>query len=157
ASSLDASVLAFAIAHIGQVVTDPLATGCAALVSAAFRSAGAKPQWQLGTAGSISDHYIWGQLVYQRDKNAGYSSVGGLADIRPGDVIQFDNYTENGPGGTGANAPHHTAIVQSVNPTTGELDVIQQNANGDPSTEKGHYDLNAITSGVVSIYRPVAG
>jgi len=148
-------VIAFAEAHLGQVVTAPNATGCAALASAALSAAGAAPpKWVV--SGPISDHYSWGTLVYQRSLVTGFAKTGLLTDVRPGDVIQVDQYAEKRPDGSWISADHHTAIVESVNATTGQITVIQQNWNGNPAATRGTFIPDTMTSGVMSIYRPTS-
>jgi len=149
-------VLAFAQANLGQVVTSPAGTGCAALADAALAAAGAVPQSQLGTAGPVADHYVWGTLIFQRSGISGYDPAGVISDIQPGDIIQIDQYAESRPDGSWVSADHHTAIVQSVDPNTGEIVVLQQNWNGNPATTQGVLYPATMTSGVISVYRPVA-
>ena len=156
-SVLESRVAAFANSHVGQVVNAPYATGCAALAVAALSAAGATPQSTLGTAGPNANHYVWGQAVYQRSTNAGYGSIGSLANVHAGDIIQVDGYAESHADGSWIEAAHHTAIVQSVNPVTGVITVLQQNWNGNPATAQGTFDPTSMTSGVITIYRPTAG
>ncbi|OWK34702.1 hypothetical protein FRUB_09544 [Fimbriiglobus ruber] len=153
----NAQVLAFAQSHIGQIATDPDGTQCYALAEAALRASGAVLQTSLGTNGPISDHYAWGQLVYQKDLTGGYANVGTLASIEPGDIIQFDQYSESSPDGSWAVAAHHTAIVESVNAATGQITVLQQNWNNNQTTQEGVFNLQSMTGGVVSVYQPITG
>jgi hypothetical protein len=60
--------------------------------------------------------YVWG---------AGFIEI---RDLQPGDIIQFENHvisiaSENGIEHT---RPHHTAIVESVGATEGEVTVLEQ-------------------------------
>jgi hypothetical protein len=155
APSIGDRVVSFAQSHVGQVVTAPDAVECAALVSSALRSAGAQTQAAFGSYGPFADHYVWGTLVYQASQVDGYGNAGQLSDVRPGDVIQLDRYNQAGPDGW-ATAYHHSAIIESVNPATGQVNVLQQNWNGDQTTERGTLNLSEMTSGVVSVYRPVS-
>jgi hypothetical protein len=155
APSLGDRVVAFAQSRVGQVVTAPDAVECAALVSASLRSAGAQTQAAFGSYGPFADHYVWGTLVYQASQVDGYGNGGQLSDIRPGDVIQLDRYNQSGPDGW-ATAYHHSAIIESVNPATGQVNVLQQNWNGEQTTQRGTLNLSQMTSGVVSVYRPVS-
>jgi hypothetical protein len=155
AAAVGAKVVAFAAANLGTTVTAPDATGCAALVSAALTAAGAKSQEMLGTQGPIADHYVWGTLVYQHSLVSGYSNTGSLAGLEPGDVIQFDQYAEKRPDGSWSSDAHHTAIVESVNPTTGQINVLEQNANGNPAVTRGNFNPSYMTGGVISVYRPI--
>ena len=155
AADLGAAVLAFAQAHVGQVATDPAASGCAALAVAALRSAGADPNPT--AAGPNPLHHSWGRPVYQRDESGAYARLGGLADVRPGDVLQLDGYSETRPDGSWVSAWHHTAIVESVDAATGRVAVLEQNAGGDPAVARGELHPESRTAGVVTAYRPAAG
>jgi hypothetical protein len=155
APSVGDRVVSFAQSRVGQVVTAPDAVECAALVSSALRSAGAQTQASFGSYGPFADHYVWGTLVYQASQVDGYGNGGQLGDVRPGDVIQLDRYNQAGPDGW-ATAYHHSAIIESVNAATGQVNVLQQNWNGDQTTERGTLNLSEMTSGVVSVYRPVS-
>jgi hypothetical protein len=154
--ALNAQVIGFAQANQGQVVTSPEGTGCAALVDAALAAAGGIPQSQLGSTGPISNHYVWGNLIYQRSTVAGYGAAGVLSDIQPGDIIQLDQYTETDANGAWVLADHHTAIVQSVDPNSGEIVVLQQNWNGNQATTQGVLNPAMMTSGVFTVYRPIS-
>jgi hypothetical protein len=115
------SVVGYARSHDGGRVGNG---ECFALADEALRAAGAKSAADFGRVTSHAD-YVWGTSV-------------GLADVQPGDVIQFRNYTyhrvdvvkddrattteERDEG-----RPHHTAIVESVD-GDGALTVWEQNA-----------------------------
>ena len=153
ATAVENRVAAFAVSHVGQLVTAPDAIECAALGSAALAAAGAhSPVW-VGN-GPISNHYGWGALVYQRSMVGGYAQAGTLANIHAGDVIQVDGYGETHADGSWLVAPHHTAIVEAVNPVTGQITVLQQNWNGIQTTTQGVFNPTTMTGGVFSVYRP---
>jgi hypothetical protein len=98
---------------------------CFSLADRALRNAGAKTAADFGTVVPDGD-YVWGTTV-------------NLADLRPGDIIQFRDYrydreidTSN-PDGSGTTAtdmqerPHHTAIVERVG-ANGSVTVLEQNS-----------------------------
>ena len=150
---LEARVAAFAQSHLGQVVTASNATGCAALGVAALAAAGAAPV-NFANTGPIANHYVWGKAIYQHSAVAGYGEIGALGNVRPGDIIQVDGYNESRPDGSWLEAAHHTAIVQSVDPTSGVITVLQQNWNGNQACSQGTLDPTSMNSGLITIYRP---
>jgi hypothetical protein len=96
---------------------------CFTLVDRALRNAGAHSASHYGDVHPDAD-YVWGTPV-------------NLADLRPGDVIQFRDYsydrvvvTETSTGTTrvedGGDRPHHTAVVESVE-ANGAVTVLEQN------------------------------
>jgi hypothetical protein len=97
---------------------------CYTLVNRALRAAEAKTAADFGPVSPDAD-YIWGTSV-------------ALADLQPGDVIQFRDYTyervtvtDDDSGTTteehAEDRPHHTAIVRSVD-GGGAVTVWEQNA-----------------------------
>jgi hypothetical protein len=97
---------------------------CYTLVNRALRAADARTAADYGPVSPDAD-YIWGTSV-------------ALADLRPGDIIQFRDYTyervtviDDDSGTTteehAEDRPHHTAIVQSVD-GGGAVTVWEQNA-----------------------------
>jgi CHAP domain-containing protein len=97
---------------------------CFALVDEALRGAGAKTARDFGTLTADAD-YVWGTSVT-------------LADLQPGDVIQFRDYSYERVVVTRDSSmtttdeltvdrPHHTAIVESVH-ADGAVTVWEQNA-----------------------------
>lgn len=97
---------------------------CFTLVDRALRAADAKSAADYGAVSPDAD-YVWGTSV-------------ALADLRPGDIIQFRDYTysrvtvtDDDTGRTTdeeeGERPHHTAIVQSVD-AGGAVTVWEQNA-----------------------------
>jgi hypothetical protein len=97
---------------------------CFTLVDRALRSAGAKRARDHGSVTPDAD-YVWGTAVT-------------LAELRPGDVIQFRDYrydrevvTESSDGERidedFQERPHHTAVVERVD-GNGAITVLEQNA-----------------------------
>ena len=138
---------------------------CFTLADDALKKAGAKSAADFGTVTDDAD-YVWGTAVK-------------LSDVKPGDFIQFRNYsyerkirTDN-PDGTWSESedkkgrPHHTAIVEQVN-GDGSLVVLEQNApKGDPvarntlyfksgTAESGNTKTTIKVQGAVRFYRPQA-
>lgn len=125
AGSLGARIVAFARDHEGQSVS----TGeCAALADAALQNAGAHDASFYGDITDDAD-YVWGRNI-------------ALKDVRPGDILQFRNYSitttvqttwqfPDGHTETSASwlinqRPHHTAIVARNLGAT--LAILEQNA-----------------------------
>jgi hypothetical protein len=77
---------------------------------------------EIGAARPGSDLYVWGSVVQH-------------ADMQPGDILQFSQFTVtvNQEDGSWAQlsfgAPRHTAIVESVN-SDGSVNLLQQNYDG---------------------------
>jgi hypothetical protein len=121
-ASLGDRVVRFARDRIGRTVGRG---ECFDLVDQALRDAGAKGAADFGTVTPNAD-YVWGTAV-------------GLADVRPGDIIQFRNYrydrtieTATAKDTDFQERPHHTAIVESVD-GEGAVTVLEQNVpDGSP-------------------------
>jgi hypothetical protein len=138
---------------------------CFTLADDALKKAGAKSAADFGKVTDDAD-YVWGTAVK-------------LSDVKPGDLIQFRNYsyerkirTDN-PDGSWSESedkkgrPHHTAIVEQVN-GDGSLVVLEQNApKGDPvarntlyfksgTAESGNTKTTIKVQGTVRFYRPQA-
>src|SRR5688572_29468842 len=108
-TNIGSQVVRFSRQRMGQRVGDG---ECFALADRALRHAGARSADDYGTIVPDAD-YVWGALV-------------SLADVRPGDVVQFRDYrydreveTQNAAGSIVTNTdfqerPHHTAIVERV-------------------------------------------
>ena len=127
-ASIPEQILSFARRRRGERVGDG---ECFALADTALRGAGAKSAADYGTVSPDAD-YVWGQSVT-------------LANLQPGDVVQFRGYrydrevvTEE-TNGTRTETdfqerPHHTAIVDRVE-AGGRVTVLEQNAPpGSPVT-----------------------
>jgi hypothetical protein len=154
ALSLNQKILNFARANIGNTVRLDQGGDCYDFVAEAVRRSGGRVNTHQG-AGTINGqtHYIWGDRVYQKSKLAGWSNTGSLANIKPGDCIQFDG-CKFVNGGSWQKTSHHSAIVESVNTRTGVIKVIHQNIGGVKKVFRGEYNVNQMTTGVMTIYRP---
>jgi len=115
--------------RMGQRVGDG---ECFSLADGALRNAGARTAEDYGTVAPDLD-YVWGSSV-------------SLADLQPGDVVQFRDYrfdreveTRNADGSFTTTSdvqerPHHTAIVERVD-GGGAVTVLEQNSpDGSPVT-----------------------
>jgi hypothetical protein len=137
---------------------------CFTLADRALRSADAKSARDYGSVTPDAD-YVWGASV-------------SLADLRPGDVIQFRDYrydrqvvvetsSETRTSEDTQERPHHTAIVQSVD-GNGAVTVLEQNSpEGSPvtrtqlffsggTTTSGNRTTTVSVSGTFWFYRPEA-
>jgi hypothetical protein len=157
AVSMPAQIVAYARGKISQSVGSG---ECFDLVDEALRKAGAKSAADFGTITPNAD-YVWGTSI-------------ALADVQPGDVIQFRNYRYDRTIDTATAAdtdfqerPHHTAIVERVD-ADGALTVLEQNVpDGSPGQRTQLFFSNVNTStggkkttikvkGTVRFYRPQA-
>ena len=161
-ASIAQEVMTFATQRMGTQHDDGQ---CFTLVDHALKKAGAKSAADFGKVTEDAD-YVWGKAVK-------------LSDAKPGDLIQFRDYsyqrtikTTNSDGSWSEaddkeGRPHHTAIVEQVN-GDGSLVVLEQNAHkGDPvarntlffksgTTESGNTKTTITVQGTVRFYRPQA-
>lgn len=112
---------------------------CFALADQALANAGAKSAADFGAITPEAD-YVWGTSI-------------SLADVRPGDIIQFRNYRYDRDVQTRTSKeittvedfqerPHHTAIVERVD-GGGALTVLEQNSpDGSPVTRNQLFFAN---------------
>ncbi len=159
--SIPEDIVGYAARHSGDRVGDGQ---CFALADRALRAAGAKSAADFGEITPDAD-YVWGSDV-------------SLAGLRPGDIIQFRDYsyertvtTEDSRGSReeshAEDRPHHTAIVQSVG-ADGAVTVWEQNAPegsavtrttlyfSSGTTTRGRTTITVRVSGTFSFYRPQA-
>jgi hypothetical protein len=155
--SMADQIVAYPRSHYGERVGDGQ---CFALADRALRGAGAKSAADFGPSTGDAD-YVWGTPV-------------ALADVRPGDVVQFRDYEyywrADGPDGAyrdeKGGRPHHTAVVESVN-GNGALTVLEQNVRGSAVGRKrlyfasgtftsGNETTTVTVSGSLWFYRPQA-
>ena len=160
-ASMAEQIISFARRNRGSRVGDGQ---CFTLADRALRGANARSAADYGTVTPTAD-YTWGTSVT-------------LAELQPGDVIQFRDYTyervvvtEDDRGTTreehAEDRPHHTAIVESVD-GNGAVTVLEQNApDGSPvtrtqlfftggTTTSGHRTTTITVSGSFWFYRPQA-
>jgi hypothetical protein len=160
-ASMADRIVSYASRQRGERVGDG---ECYTLVNRALRAADAKTAADHGPVSPDAD-YVWGASV-------------ALADLQPGDVIQFRDYTyervtvtDDDSGTTtdehAEDRPHHTAIVQSVG-SGGAVTVWEQNApEGSPvrrtqlfftsgTTTSGNTTTRISVRGTFWFYRPEA-
>jgi hypothetical protein len=160
-ASMSDRIVSYASRQRGDCVGDG---ECYTLVNRALRAADAKTAADYGAVSPNAD-YVWGASV-------------ALADLRPGDVIQFRDYTytrvsvTDDDSGTATDEeegerPHHTAIVQSVD-GGGVVTVWEQNAPEGSAvrrtqlfftsgrTTRGNTTTTIRVSGTFWFYRPEA-
>jgi hypothetical protein len=160
-ASMAEEIVSYARSHRGARVGDGQ---CFSLADRALRGAHAKSAADYGTVTPTAD-YEWGTPV-------------SLADLQPGDVIQFRDYsyervvvTRDSSGTTteehAEDRPHHTAIVQSVD-GDGAVTVLEQNSpDGSPvrrtqlfftagTTTSGNRTTTITVRGTFWFYRPQA-
>jgi hypothetical protein len=116
---------------------------CFTLADRALRNAGARSAADYDTVTPDAD-YVWGSTV-------------SLADVRPGDIIQFRDYQYEREVETRSSTsidttteteerPHHTAIVERVG-ANGSITVLEQNGRpGAPVTRKELFFSNTETT-----------
>jgi hypothetical protein len=155
--SLETRVLAFAEASLGRKI----GTGqCAELADHALTSNGANTFSDYAAA-TNGDDYIWGTRI-------------ALADARPGDIIQFRDYSvtvtarsRSDETSDGLEWSHHTAVVEQN--VGAALLIIEQNVDDSQTVKRGRVPIRATTvsdgrvttstviEGQLSAYRPKAG
>lgn len=116
-AELRGQVVAFARDRVGQTVG---AGECFDLADQALRNAGAKTAADFGPV-TANGNYHWGTQI-------------NLSDLRPGDIIQFRNYSfvhktiesDGSWSEQSGDRPHHTAIVDRV-VGHGTVVVLEQN------------------------------
>jgi hypothetical protein len=160
--SMAEQIVSFAKSRSGQRVGDG---ECFALADKALRNAGAKSAEDYGTVTPDAD-YVWGTPVK-------------LADVQPGDIIQFRGYayerkieTNKSDGSSSwktesQERPHHTAVVERVE-GDGAITVLEQNApQGSPGirtrlyfssgkSTSGDTTTTTTVTGTFRFYRPQA-
>jgi hypothetical protein len=147
------AVVTFCKASIGRHVGDGQ---CASLAAYALANAGA--------AGRSRDFpaqgdYVWGAFVTAVSaERAGVRGLETLPKVRAGDIIQMRNVLLEGRRPSGVSywmrANHHTAVVESVNPARGSMNVLHQNWNRS-AVRRDTFILGDLKSGWLRIYRPV--
>jgi hypothetical protein len=149
----NSAVLTFCKASIGRHVGDGQ---CASLATQALAKAGAAGR---GRDFPAYGDYVWGSFVTMVSaERAGVKGLNTLATVRGGDVIQMRNVLLEGRSAGGGSywmrADHHTAVVESVNPSRGTITVLHQNWNRSP-VRRDIFILGDLKRGWLRIYRPV--
>jgi hypothetical protein len=151
-AALNGRVLRYAESQVGTFQT--IGSGeCTDLAIAALKAVHARDEGDFGVPVAATSHYVWGVTVFQKSLEGGYRNAGSYKNVRAGDVVQFDNFRTASRAHGWTDAPHHTAVVASID-ARGRLGVVEQNWNDHKYAERGVFWLNEMTSGVVTVYRP---
>lgn len=148
--TLGDKVAEFCKAHKGEQVGDG---ECASLATAALKAAGAAGR---GPDDPKPGDYTWGKLVFTLE--AGSKPVGKLADVKPGDVLQFRDakwVTRVGNVISTTYSPHHTGVVTAVDKDAGVIRYLHQNHSGKRYVVDGTLRLRDVKEGWVRVYEPV--
>ena len=149
AESLNDKVIAFCVANVEKEVGNG---ECAGLAFQALKAAGAKTR--NGPDAPQERDYVWGKQVYKMEATAdGIKETGKIADVQPGDIIQFRDVNFGGSGGFA----HHTAIVAEVaSAEQAKFEVYQQNAGGKRFCFKTTlHKFKDMKEGYIIFYRPI--
>jgi hypothetical protein len=150
-ASLGDQIAAEANSLVGQPKVGPNGV-CTDLVQKVLGDNGADPNFGIsGYNNEGEPDYTWGTLVYSQ---VGPMPVyGSLADVAPGDVIQFADVTVPGSNGWTWTAQQHTAIVVA-NYGNGALQLVEQNVGTDPTVQSDLWDVGQMSQGTVWVYQP---
>ena len=123
---------------------------CSTLAYQALKASGAKTR--NGPDTPEKGDYVWGRPVYIIEATPdGPKETGKLANVQPGDIIQYRNVRFGEKGGFA----HHTSVVAQVNLEHRILLIYQQNVGGKRFVAEGHPHLKALTQGWLRFYRPL--
>lgn len=146
-------VLSFAQSHLDQQVGDG---ECATLAAQALKSANARRR---GADSPNPGDYVWGRQVLLADTSTNPPTIEGkLADLQPGDIIQFRDAKFEGRRNRyhyTMTIAHHTAIIESVDPQAVTIKVLHQNYNGKRTVQQTTLYLNDLKQGWLRVYRPI--
>jgi len=125
---------------------------CAGLAAQALKAAGARTRG--GPDSPRERDYVWGREVWRVESQpGGLRETGRVADVRPGDILQFRDVKFGEKGGFA----HHTAIVAEVlDPDQLKFQVYQQNAGGKRFVFKATlHKFKDLQEGYILAYRPL--
>lgn len=108
-----------------------------------------------GNHAFVSTYYIHGYPILELHGSALYR--GPEDEIRKGDILQFTSAVFENPAVRSrqtAGDPNHTAVV--LDKIGDRIIVAEQNVQGARVVRRGEYSLSLMTSGIVTVYRPVA-
>jgi len=144
--SLGGRVVAYCEAHLNQKVGSG---ECAALAYQALKASGARPR--AGPDFPNRGDYVWGLEVFRIEATPdGPRRTAEFSAILPGDVMQYRDVRF-----VRAHADHHTAVVKSIDPATGNLRAFVQNTGGRRFVVEIDVHLLKLSKGWIRIYRPV--
>ena len=146
--SPNVQIVDFCKQHLGQQVGDG---ECFALASHAFRAAGlTRPSEQTPNHGD----FVWGKLVLYLQGNGSESAAEGtMANIMPGDVIQFRDAVFKKKKHS-EHFKHHTAVVEEVANGGNDMKLLQQNYAGKKFVTELELHLPDMKSGWIRVYQP---
>lgn len=142
-----AAMVGFASRNLGKKVGDGQ---CADLPAEGLTSTNAKP---FGTWPDYPDEgdYVWGR------RTATLTAESHTSQLKPGEVLQFRDVvivTKAGNAKFTFRAVHHTAVVESYEPGSGLVKILEQNSQGRAYVTRGIIDLNGLQTGTIWVYRP---
>jgi hypothetical protein len=157
APTTNEKIAAFCKSKLGE----PVGGGeCAHLASEALKSVGI-PRRAEKDAPNPGD-YVWGDLVLVYDASAKPPlSHGKLADLKPGDIIQYRDTKWAGPKRTArgtytATAGHHTSVIRAVEDKGKTIKIYQQNSGGKRFVTEDVLYLDDLKEGWIRVYRAAA-
>lgn len=148
-ASLGDAIATYARSQRGRQVGDG---ECTRLLEEALRVAGGEKRRRHEEP--ADGDYVWGELLVRAE--AGKIEHGNVADIRPGDLMQFRDakFERNDRRGLARfEFSHHSAVVDRANAKTGSITVLHQNINGKKTVTELTLELKDLKAGWVRIYR----
>jgi hypothetical protein len=150
-NGLGTKIIAFSKVNLGKQVGGG---ECAHLASEALKESGGEPRAKDNPG---EGDYVWGQLVVTLEAgDKGAKWKGAITDLKPGDIIQFRDAKFEGQRGKGTyfqTAPHHTAVVRTVDAANKVVKVYEQNVGGQRVVLEGEYRLSDLKAGWLRVYR----
>jgi len=146
---LNEKVLAYCREHLDKEVGNG---ECAGPAAQALKAAGARVH--AGPDAPRERDYVWGREVGRIDTRSGApTETGSVADIRPGDILQFRDVKFGKTGGFA----HHTAVVaEVVDAAQLKFQVYQQNAGGKRFVIKSTlHKFRDLQDGYILAYSPL--
>lgn len=144
--ALGERVIAYCKNHMGERVGNGQ---CAGLAAQALKAAGAK--MRAGADYPGKGDYVWGRQILLVEGSAdGPKITGDIADVQPGDIIQF-----HGAVFAHGHYGHHTAIVREASGHA--IKIYQQHVNKTEIVEEGALRLDKLADGWLRFYRPIPG
>ena len=152
--TLNDKVVEYCTKQKGKMVGDG---ECGSLAEEALKAAGAKPRSPKDDPNE--GDFVWGKLVLTVEiKGNKPDLTGKLADVLPGDVVQFRDtkwVTRSGNVISMTTADHHTAVVKSVDKGRAVIRTLHQNHNGKKVVQDGTLPLSDMKAGWIRVYRPL--
>lgn len=158
-TSINDRIVTFCKKAVGTKVGDGQ---CADLAYQAILAAGAESPDDFKDDPKPGD-YVWGKFLYEHKVDGDETlEKGDRAAVQPGDIVQMrdviiehEEQTREYITKETIDADHHTAIVTSVSPDGLTYDVIEQNANDEPTVTVGKLHLEDMKQGYILVYRAI--